>query len=373
MRLRGSKKWFALFGLLVVLVAATGCPEGTADLPEGAVAQVGETVITRADLDQRIAEIQDQLGEQVPTEEDNPEAFEVFEQQVLDYMVTVEVVKQKAEEMGIEVTETEVEEQVEQIKSMFGGDEQAFEEAIAEQNLTPEKLRENLTEQALITKVIEEVTADVEVSDEEIASKYEEDPEHYKVGESRKTRHILISPEGMDSGSGEEISEEQWEAARQEADQIREEITGGGDFAELAKEHSDDPGSAEQGGDLGNITPGSMVPEFDEKVFSLEEGAVSEPVRTQFGWHIIQVLEINPERTLELDEVSDGIRAELLDQKKREAWEQWLAEAKEDLNVVIAEGLEYVTTTTTVPEAESGEGDASDDGVTETTEASEDN
>ncbi len=355
------RKLLVVAGILVLALLAFGC--GGEELSSDLAAKVGDTEITVDQLDTRVAEIQAQLGEQVPTEEQDPEGFETFRQQVLDYLITVELVNQKAAEAGIEVSEEEVDTQVEQIKGMFGGDDAKFEEAIAEQNLTVPELRDNLREQELIKKMIEEATKDVSVSQEEVEAAYEEKKDSLQVGETRKTRHILFSPGSLAEEPGAEVTDAEWQAALEEAQQVREEIMGGADFAEMAKQHSDDPGSKEEGGDLGNVQRGTMVPEFDETVFSLEEGAISEPVKTQFGYHLIQVQEINPERTPSLEEVQEALKAELEDEAKRVAWEDWLKSTREELNVVVQDGLEYVTTTTEAVDATA----ATDEGVTEDT------
>jgi foldase protein PrsA len=345
------KRGMVIVTVLALALLALGCGGG-GDLPEGGVGQVGEVTITQEQLDAKVAEIQGQLQGQVPTKEESPEEFAQFEKQVLDYLITLEVVTQKAPELDVAVTDGDVDQQLEQIKTMFGGDEAKFEEALQEQNLTLESLKKNLREQELIKKVIEAVTADAEVSDDEVAAKYEENKDQYQVDETRKTRHILFSPGTVSDGGN--ADDQEWQAAKEEADQVRKEIMSGGDFGELAKEHSDDPGSKPQGGDLGNVGRGMMVPEFDEATFSLEKDAISEPIRTQFGYHLIQVQEINPAGTRSLDEMKEQLRAQLEDEKKREIWEDWLAEQRDALDVEVKDGMELTTTTLAPADEEAG-------------------
>jgi len=144
----------------------------------------------------------------------------------------------------------------------------------------------------------------VSVSDEEIRRYYEEHKDLYSTPEERRVAHILISS-----------SEEGEEAAEAKAEKVYQELQQGGDFAALAKRYSDDPGSADQGGDLGYIEKGMLDPQFDEVAFSLPEGEVSEPVRTEFGYHIIKVLEVKPAKVKPLSEVRDEIARELKREK----------------------------------------------------------
>ena len=129
---------------------------------------------------------------------------------------------------------------------------------------------------------IDSVTKDVTLNDEDVKAIYENDIERYRSRETRETSHILL-PTG-----GDESDSNQLEKAQSLVTQLR----GGADFAELAKEHSKDPGSASNGGSLGEVEPGAMVPEFDRATFALAQGAISEPVKSQFGYHIIKVDEI---------------------------------------------------------------------------------
>ena len=123
---------------------------------------------------------------------------------------------------------------------------------------------------------LETLAKDIELNDDEIRALYDADIERYKAPESREVSHILLT----DGSESEQ---------REKANSLIEQLNGGADFAELAKEHSKDPGSASNGGSLGEIDPGSMVPEFDQAAFSLAQGAISAPVKSQFGYHIVKV------------------------------------------------------------------------------------
>lgn len=129
----------------------------------------------------------------------------------------------------------------------------------------------------------QKIAEGVEVDDATLQSRYKEYADGFQADETRDTRHILLS-----TNDGED-EKEQLAKAEGLIAQLRE----GADFAALAKEHSKDPGSAQNGGSLGEIERDEMVPEFDEKAFELSEGAISDPVKTQFGYHIIQVQKIN--------------------------------------------------------------------------------
>ncbi|MEX2524164.1 MAG: peptidylprolyl isomerase [Gammaproteobacteria bacterium] len=135
-------------------------------------------------------------------------------------------------------------------------------------------------------------------------------------------RHILIRPDEMTSE----------EDAFRRLNQLRMRIQGGDDFAELARGHSNDTVSAADGGDLGWVSPGELVPEFEEVMGSLNPGEVSEPFQTQFGWHIVQVLERREHDSTE-DIKRARAREAIRERKLEEARENWLREMRDEAYV----------------------------------------
>ena len=148
-----------------------------------------------------------------------------------------------------------------------------------------------------------ELATDIEIDDADAEQYFEDNRSAYLVPEERKASHILLSLD-------EDASAEDLEAAANKLGDIQSRIEAGESFADLAKEFSDDPGSAETGGSLGAIAPGVMVPEFEAAVFSLAEaGQLSDQVRTDFGLHLIKLDEIVAERGKSFEEVKDEIRS----------------------------------------------------------------
>jgi len=139
-----------------------------------------------------------------------------------------------------------------------------------------------------------------------------------------EARHILIKP-------SEIMTDEQ---ARELVVELRTRSESGEEFGELAREYSEDIGSAAEGGDLGWTSPGQMVPEFDKAMASTEVGQISEPVKTQFGWHIIQV-----EGRRQQDMTSEAIRAQAMnylhDRKYQEELDAWLRQIRDEAFVDI--------------------------------------
>ncbi|MDQ0507713.1 Putative peptidyl-prolyl cis-trans isomerase Cbf2 precursor [Aedoeadaptatus ivorii] len=153
-----------------------------------------------------------------------------------------------------------------------------------------------------------------QIDEAEAIDFYEKNKQFFKQPASVRASHILV--EGED-----------------EAKEIAEAIKGGADFEELAKEKSICP-SKERGGDLGSFGRGQMVPEFDEKVFSMKDGEISEPVKTQFGYHIIKRVEGNEEQERSFDDARDDIRMELMRRKQQELYLNKVNALEKKYNVV---------------------------------------
>lgn len=161
-----------------------------------------------------------------------------------------------------------------------------------------------MTPEAVSVEYIElnaaELALDEKPSEDALREYYQSHSSQYVVPEERHVRHILITlPEGA--------GEDEVAAARKKAQALRQRIENGESFQALAKEYSQDPGSAAQGGDLGFIGRGMMEPDFEQAAFSLEAGQVSEPVLTSFGFHIIRVDEIRPQQAKPFEAVRDEL------------------------------------------------------------------
>jgi peptidyl-prolyl cis-trans isomerase D len=171
---------------------------------------------------------------------------------------------------------------------------------------TEEKVRARYVELSL-----QDLADRVTVDEQTLRQQYEDAVANgrYRTDEVREARHILIEVP-------QDASEEQLEESRQQILELRKRIEQGAEFAEVAREHSDDTGSAEQGGSLGEVRSGDMVKPFEDVLFSLQPDELSEPVKTRFGFHLIKVDNIQPAETEQFDAVRDELAA---DYRRREA------------------------------------------------------
>ena len=150
------------------------------------------------------------------------------------------------------------------------------------------------------------------VADSTLRQLYNEQLDELTVDEERRASHILVSIDGTDDAAVAK--------AKARAEDLLKQIRAGADFAELAKKYSADPGSAEQGGDLGYFGRGVMVPSFEKVAFAMKKGEISEPVRTPYGFHIIKLTGIHAGKTRSFESMRDDLRKQYLEHQAEDAF-----------------------------------------------------
>ncbi|MDQ3670900.1 MAG: peptidylprolyl isomerase [Actinomycetota bacterium] len=343
--MKRSRLLLTFLGLALALVASA-CGGGDDDVPSGAVAVVDGTEVSRADLDELIERAKKAYAAQKQEfpKVGTPE-YQNVQTQYVTFLVQREEFEKEAEERGIEVTEKEVDDEVQEfLKTRFGGKRAAFLKALEEQGFTEEALRETLRTSVLSQKLFDAVTKDVKVTEAEILAYYQQNQTQYGTPESRDVRHILIS----EKKEGDAVD---FSKSKVEADRIYALLRDGGDFAALAKENSDDPSVKDNGGKL-TITRGQTVPEFDKVAFELGRGALSKPVKTTYGYHVIEALTpVKKATTTPIAKVRASIRTTLLQEKKTTFMTQWVEDLGNEYTVSYAAGFEPPE----VPDAETTE------------------
>ena len=324
-------KTFSLIALLLLATACSKANEGgpaaaeaaqgqpaaetlkpvPAQLPE-IIARVNGEVINKGDFERAVQTLEGRAGGPVPAEQRD----RVF-RDVLDQLVGVRLLTQEAEARKVAVPETEIDAEIAKIQAQFPNAE-AFNQVLAQRQMTLEQLKSDARRNMAITKLLQsEVEAKAAVTEAQVNDFYAKNPNQFKQPERVRASHILISvAEGADAAAKTQ--------ARTKAEQILKDVKAGKDFAALAKEQSQDPGIAIQGGDLGFFTPGQMVGPFNDAAFSLAKGATSDLVETQFGFHIIRVVDKQPSRDVPLTEVRTRLEEYLLAQNRQEQTEAFV-------------------------------------------------
>jgi peptidyl-prolyl cis-trans isomerase C len=316
-----------LLGVAMLFVAGCNAAEPVANVDSQA-----RKVVTFEGGDVTQGEL-DEFAEQSGVPKDDPQ-YQATVQQIMPQLVSIEIAKAYAQEHNITVSDKEVDQELAKLKEQVGdqarssgqdvSNQEAYEQALKQNNITEEQLREDIRENLPVQEVQERVTGEAEPSDEEIQNYYEKNKEaQFTTPEQRCVRHILFNKD-----------------QKEKAEDVKQQLENGGDFAKLAKENSQDPGSAAQGGDLGCLGKGETVPEFEQAAFGAERGEIVGPVQTEFGYHILQVTDVKSEQTRSLQEVESQIRAQLASEKQSEAFNKWIEEQKKMRDVKYLKGYE---------------------------------
>jgi peptidyl-prolyl cis-trans isomerase C len=254
--------------------------------------------------------------------------FEAAKRQVVPQLLAFGLAEAYARENGIEVSEEEIQEEIDRIRDEVtrqaagaagqeGSPEEIFRDRLEQFGFTEASLREEVRTSLLVQKVQEEAVGSVEPTEEEVSDFYEENKAtQFTIPERRCIRHILFTEDEED-----------------EAQDVRDRLEEGGDFEELAQEYSQDPGSRERGGDLGCQPEGGFVPEFDDAAFGAQEGEIVGPIETDFGFHVIEVTEVQEEDETPLEEVAPEIEERLGRQRQITEFDLWIRDQLEERNV----------------------------------------
>ena len=317
-------RFLPLLALLTVVVLAAGCGGGGGkkSVPADAVAVVDSVHITKSQFTMLMDGTQRAYAaRKTPFPKPGTSQYKALQDQTMKYLVQQSELEQKGKSLGIAVTDKDVQARIKQIKKQyFGGNEKKYQSQLKAQGLTEPLLALNLHGQILSEKLYAKVTGGVMVSDSDIQKYYTDHKSTYAQAASRDVRHILVNDKKL-------------------ADSIESQLKSGGDFAALAKKYSKDPGSAKQGGKL-TISKGQTVAPFDKVAFSLKKNEVSAPVHTTYGWHIIQALSaVKPATQTALKTVKESIRTQLLQTKKTDVINKWVA----DVNKEYAKKIGYQT------------------------------
>jgi len=379
---------FVLWGVVVVFVLLVfvdwGSGRGSGGGAEVAV-KIGRAEVSERDFVEHVRQIQDLYQRQLG---DNWEQFRNqidLGQQAVQQIVERHLLLLEAEEVGLAVSTAELQEEILALPvfTKENGDfvgQELYRRILRNNRTTPQEFEAQLREDLLLQKLramiqegiwiddreveeairrenesadvravqlrFERFLADVEVSEEEARSYFDEHASDFERAEERVIRYLVVETNRLrrllevdqasleayydehkeDFREGEEmqashvliqvapgVSEADRAEARLKAQQVAKLARDGADFATLAETHSDDTGSKDSGGDLGWFGRGRMVPEFEEAVFGAKPGDIVGPVESQFGFHIIKVVGYRPERVPPLEEIEDNVRFRYLE------------------------------------------------------------
>jgi len=228
---------------------------------------------------------------------------------------------QEGKKLGFVIDEDAVDAAMEEIIKKNDLADGQLQEMLKREGRTLKSYKNHIRDQIMVSKITRfEIGNRVKVSEKSIIKYYKENQKEFWQEGKVKARHILFIAE---RGSSEKIRREKLQQAKKILLKLRK----GNDFAKLAMKYSEDI-SASNGGDVGFVGRGKMVPEFEEAIFNLKPGHVSDIVKTEYGYHIIKVEEVLPGKTLTLKDVKNRIHQILTMQMQKQVYDVWMNELK---------------------------------------------
>ena len=259
-----------------------------------------------------------------------------FGPRILDQLIDGELLSQAAVKEGFKATDEEVDGAYEELAGRYASSEE-FQAEMEKRGFTESSLKQNIGKQISIQKYIEgTIVPKADVPEDTVREAYDQNPQNFVRQEEVTASHILINSAESDP---QEKKDEALKKAQEIAVKARAE---GADFAELARTYSEGP-SGPSGGALGSFTRGRMVKPFEEAAFSMKVGDVSDPVLTQFGYHIIKVTDHKDPNAVPFDQAKANIVAKLVNEKKNTTSQEYIQSLKDKATIV------YPTEATTEP------------------------
>jgi foldase protein PrsA len=279
----------ALVATAVLGTTIAGCAAGSSG---GDVAAVNDQKISRADFDHKL--------------ESSPAG-----KQVLTQMVQQALVDQYGRDQKIDVSQADIDKKEADIKAKYAPGQ--FDQILKQQGMTEADVQNILRQQIVIEKA---VAPNVHVTDADIKSYFDKNHSLLDKPEQVRARHILV-------------------ADPKTAAEVEAKLKSGGDFAALAKQYSSDTSTKDKGGELGYFGKGQMVPAFQDAAFSLPVGQISQPVKSPFGYHIIQVEEKKPAQKATFASSHDQIRDQLTQQQQAQQVPVFLQQLRQKANIQV--------------------------------------
>jgi foldase protein PrsA len=249
-------------------------------------------------------------GEKITKNELYDEMVKVNGDQVLESLISQKLVRLESAKQNIVISDADIQAEIDKYTEYYGGEE-GFAQALEANGYTLDQIKVQIADNLRVKKLL---GSQITITEDEMKTYFEENKETFAQEKQVKASHILVD-------------------SLETAQEIKQKLNNGGDFAQLAKDYSTDTASKESGGDLGFFKSGDMTPEFEKAAFALKVGEISNPVKTEYGYHIIKVVEIKEAQAANFEQSKAAINDTLMEKKINEEYSDWIQQLYEQYNV----------------------------------------
>ncbi|MDL1962935.1 MAG: peptidylprolyl isomerase [Deltaproteobacteria bacterium] len=287
------------------------------------IAIINGSVITREEFNREIDQVKQKILQR--GQEISPTQLEDIGNKILENLIDLELLFQESHNNGIKVEKEKIDSQIKALKQKLPNNAE-FEKLLTELKLSESALKLKIKKGIAIQELVEtRISQKIKISDKETKVFYDTNPDFFKQPEQVKASHILIKV----APDADELTKSE---AKQKLRQIQQKLNKGEEFATLAKEFSEGP-SKTNGGDLGYFQRGQMVKPFEDAAFALKPEKVSNIVETQFGYHLIKVVDKKPEKTIPYEDVKDNLVQHLKQEKTKQKVKLYIQTLREKAKI----------------------------------------
>jgi len=311
------KRFFYLFGFILFLYGSTSSSEAVVDR---VVAVVNQEIITLSEVERRIPPLKEEIVTQDRLEKQ--ERMQALCRQVLEKLIEEKLIDQEAKKSGVKVSSKEIEAAVEEVKHRNSATQEDLERALAVEGLTLETYKKQIEKSIQRQRLIHwSVKVEEKAGEKDLREFYQTNINRYRTNETYRPAQILfVIPK---AATPEEIRE-----IRKKCQNVLERIRKGEDFGEMALLYSEDTSNRDHG-DLGYFRKGELLPVFEREALRLKVGEVSGIIRTEFGFHIVKLLDRKGIAPLPFEEVIERVKADYYEGEMEKAFRQYLSTLKE--------------------------------------------
>lgn len=229
---------------------------------------------------------------------------------VVDTLINNKIIEQEAKKEGITVSEKEIDKELNSFMESYGG-EDTFNAALEQSGISLDYFKQDIENFLKIEKLLK---PSIKITEDEMKEFFNENKDSFAQKEQVEASHILVEDEAK-------------------AKEVEKKLADGEDFAKLAKEYSTDTSNAEKGGELGYFGKGEMVPEFEKVAFATKVGEISDPVKTDYGYHIIKVTDKKAAKEAVYEDHKEEVKKALFDEKLNTEYPTWLEKKKKKYDI----------------------------------------
>lgn len=317
--------------ILAITVALTAVTADAAQLLEGIVIRVGDRIVTRTQYERRLRDALNEV-DQTTAVADAPARKDQVRKNLANEMVSELLIRDRADRLGITVTDAEVQEAVGRLKAQYNiqNDEQ-FNESLKSSGLTRADMEARLRETLITNKLFaRELRGREDLSDPELRERYNREKDRYRLPERAVLREIVVlkptEPAKVD------------EARQRATDLLAAAQKPGTDFTQLASTMSES-GSREGGGSIGEVSKGELLPELDKAVFNAAPGTIVGPIETRSAWHIVKVEQRLPSEVPAFESIKDRLRREASEETFQRDFRAYVESLRKDAYIQINEEM----------------------------------